>query len=145
MHIINVTAHILVSCVSNWHLTYMYSSILSILLYCWAQYCQEKWMSVMYHRPANKYDFGIFVRFFGEISPSVWQYDLTPKKYEFFILFFYENDPWIVLFTPKCKIMSPFAFRRRTKTLKKVAFYEFSKNLRKILRSLWAHSITTYP
>jgi hypothetical protein len=30
-------------------------------------------------RPANKYDFGGFVRFFAEISPKGRQYDLRPK------------------------------------------------------------------
>jgi hypothetical protein len=34
-------------------------------------------------RPANKYDFGVLVRFFAEISPTVRQYDLRPQKYDF--------------------------------------------------------------
>jgi hypothetical protein len=74
------------------------------------------------------------------------------KKISFFTQFFFFNlwkwspESFYSLQNAKLCLLLPYNCTcSRKKLRKKVAFYAFSKILRKNLRLLWAHSITTYP
>jgi hypothetical protein len=84
-------------------------------------------------RPANKYDFDIFVtKFRPQYDSAIWGKIIYFFKSKLKNIFLSENDPWIILFTPKCNIMSPFALKlhqKEKKTLKKSRFlWIFQKN-----------------
>jgi hypothetical protein len=69
-------------------------------------------------------------------------YILRGKNY---FSFFSKNDPWIVLFPPKCKIMSPFALKlpqkENKKFLKSCFLWIFKKFMQKFKVSTFNHHL----